>query len=132
MTNEEAKDYIREWCPYDRQDEIIKALSNPDLKYYPPCEDCHTKMDEIRRAYDRMQSNPDDNHIELLLKRMWNWRGKDTLTIDKVAMENLIRKCLKSDEYASNSGGDCNKQKDSTKSLNHAIEMLSKMAEEIE
>ena len=26
MTREEAKDYIREWCPYDRQDEIIKAL----------------------------------------------------------------------------------------------------------
>ena len=26
MTNDEAKDYIREWCPYDRQEEIIKAL----------------------------------------------------------------------------------------------------------
>ena len=30
MTNEEAKDYIREWCPYDRQQEIIEALSNSD------------------------------------------------------------------------------------------------------
>ena len=26
MTREEAKDYIREWCPYDRQEEIIKVL----------------------------------------------------------------------------------------------------------
>lgn len=26
MTREEAKDYIREWCPYDKHDEIIKAL----------------------------------------------------------------------------------------------------------
>ena len=26
MTGEEAKDYIREWCPYDRQEDIIKAL----------------------------------------------------------------------------------------------------------
>ena len=26
MTREEAKDYIREWCPYDRQEEIIKTL----------------------------------------------------------------------------------------------------------
>lgn len=26
MTREEAIDYIREWCPYDRQEEIIKAL----------------------------------------------------------------------------------------------------------
>lgn len=34
MTIEEAKDYIREWCPYDRQEEIIKALEQE------PCEDC--------------------------------------------------------------------------------------------
>ena len=33
MTNEEAKDYIREWCPYDRHEEIIKALEQE------PCED---------------------------------------------------------------------------------------------
>ena len=26
MTKEEAEDYIREWCPYDRQEEIIEAL----------------------------------------------------------------------------------------------------------
>lgn len=26
MTKDEAKDYIREWCPYSRQKEIIKAL----------------------------------------------------------------------------------------------------------
>jgi hypothetical protein len=26
MTKDDAKDYIREWCPYDRQEEIIKAL----------------------------------------------------------------------------------------------------------
>lgn len=34
MTREEAKDYIREWCPYGRQEEIIKALEQE------PCEDC--------------------------------------------------------------------------------------------
>jgi hypothetical protein len=26
MTKEEAKDYVREWCPYDRCKEIIKTL----------------------------------------------------------------------------------------------------------
>ena len=26
MTKDDAKDYIREWCPYDRCEEIIKAL----------------------------------------------------------------------------------------------------------
>ena len=34
MTREEAKDYIREWCPYDRQEEIIKALEQE------PCDKC--------------------------------------------------------------------------------------------
>lgn len=24
--------------------------------YYPPCEDCHKKMNEIRKAYDKIQS----------------------------------------------------------------------------
>lgn len=37
MTREEAKDYIREWCPYDRQEEIIKALNNSD-------EDCISRQ----------------------------------------------------------------------------------------
>ena len=27
----------------------------PDPKFYPPCIDCNTKMDEIRRAYDKIK-----------------------------------------------------------------------------
>lgn len=38
MTREEAKDYIREWCPYDRQEEIIKALVQK------PCEDAISRQ----------------------------------------------------------------------------------------
>ncbi len=38
MTREEAKDYIREWCPYDRQEEIIKALEQE------PCEDAISRQ----------------------------------------------------------------------------------------
>lgn len=34
MTREEAKDYIREWCPYDRQEDILKALEQE------PCDKC--------------------------------------------------------------------------------------------
>lgn len=67
MTREEAKDYIREWCPYDKQDEIIKALSNSDKEAYrkgykdgqealafhlelceeeqEPCEDCISRKE---------------------------------------------------------------------------------------
>ena len=38
MTLEEAKDYIREWCPYDRQEEIIKALEQE------PCGDAVSRQ----------------------------------------------------------------------------------------
>ena len=36
----------------------VEALSpvNPQPRYYPPCEDCHKKMNEIRKAYDKIQS----------------------------------------------------------------------------
>ena len=41
MTREEAKDYIREWCPYDRQEEIIKALEQE------PCEDAISRQEVV-------------------------------------------------------------------------------------
>ena len=50
MTNEEAKDYIREWCPYDRQEEIIKALEQ-ELKI----------LDTLNFAIDA--SNGDTNYF---------------------------------------------------------------------
>ena len=34
---------------------------------------------------------PCDDAISRILKRMWNWRGKHTTSIDKVAMEQIIR-----------------------------------------
>ena len=45
MTKEEAKDYIREWCPYDRQEEIIKALEQE------PCEDCISRQAVLNMQY---------------------------------------------------------------------------------
>ena len=58
MTREEAKDYIREWCPYDRQEEIIKALEQePKTRWIPVSEmlpkkfsyvncTCHSLIDD--------------------------------------------------------------------------------------
>ena len=37
MTREDAKDYIREWCPYDRQEEIIESLDQ-EPKWIPVSE----------------------------------------------------------------------------------------------
>ena len=31
-----------------------------------------------------------EDAISYILKKMWNWRGKDTASIDKVAMEQII------------------------------------------
>ena len=47
MTRKEAKDYIREWCPYDRQEEIIKALEQE------PCEDAISKHALLNDLYKR-------------------------------------------------------------------------------
>jgi hypothetical protein len=44
MTREEAKDYIREWCPYGKQDEIINALEQQ------PCEDCVSREQAIKQC----------------------------------------------------------------------------------
>jgi predicted Zn-ribbon and HTH transcriptional regulator len=46
MTREEAKDYIREWCPYDRQEEIIKALDQE------PCEDAINRQSLLDEAFE--------------------------------------------------------------------------------
>jgi len=46
MTIEEAKDYIREWCPYDRQEEIIKALEQE------PCDDAISRQAVLAIAGD--------------------------------------------------------------------------------
>lgn len=43
-------------------DEIPRAIPEPE--FYPPCIDCNTKMDEIRRAYDKMkEQEPCDDAI---------------------------------------------------------------------
>ena len=43
MTNEEAKDYIREWCPYDKREKIINALEQQ------PCDDCISREDTLKK-----------------------------------------------------------------------------------
>ena len=47
MTKEEAKDYIREWCPYDRQEEIIKALEQE-----PILDKIKSEIEELDRYFD--------------------------------------------------------------------------------
>ena len=40
---------------------ILNAIDNAptvERQYFPPCEDCHKKMDDIRRAYDKAMARP--------------------------------------------------------------------------
>ncbi len=36
--------------------DAIKELPSVTPQFYPPCEDCNKKMNEIRKAYDKIQS----------------------------------------------------------------------------
>lgn len=78
MTNEEAKDYIREWCPYDRQEEIIKALEQK------PCEDAISRqavIDSIHAncVYEN-EYNLTAKHIEDAVKQLPPVNPQETVT----------------------------------------------------
>ena len=60
---------------YKAKQMAIQALSQ-EPTIYPPCEDCRKKMDEIRRAYDRLsEQEPCADAIdrEELLKAISTW-----------------------------------------------------------
>lgn len=66
MTREEAYSILHnglvnapsehDWCM--AFDMAIQALKQDPI-YYPPCQDCHTKMNEIVRAYNNVKSLDD-------------------------------------------------------------------------
>lgn len=72
MTKEEAKDYIREWCPYDRQDKIIQALEQQ------PCEDCISRQAAIN-SLGECPMVWTDSDAEITAERDW----KDTVKMLK-------------------------------------------------
>lgn len=41
---------------YQTQLSLLPPVNPQEPIYYPPCEDCHNKMNEIRKAYDKVQS----------------------------------------------------------------------------
>lgn len=58
MTREGAIEWFRSNAFYHKDHEpfnmAIKALEQ-EPTYYPPCINCHKKMDEIRRTYDKLK-----------------------------------------------------------------------------
>lgn len=42
------------WREEKREGEIERIPYK--ITFYPPCQDCNTKMDEIRRAYDKLKN----------------------------------------------------------------------------
>ena len=94
MTREEAlKVLLNEWKCIDRNDGV-----NCDRK----CESCDLVMDSFvlkdacNMTIKALEQQPCDDAISRILTRMWNYRGKHTTSIDKVAMEQIIRDELSS------------------------------------
>ena len=60
ISEKEVLDVIASWFESVEQQRIlkgrIKAIPSAEPRYYPPCEDCHKKMNEIRKAYDKIPS----------------------------------------------------------------------------
>ena len=97
MTREEAIKYFKQhldlYCvdgiSREAEEMAIQALSQE------PTEKPMT-VDEMEREYEKSKALfhkivECDDAISRILKRMWNCRGKHTTSIDKVAMEQIIR-----------------------------------------
>ena len=84
MTKEEAKDYIREWCPYDRQEEIIKALEQEpcDKCVYSTSEGC--QYDDITDTIPPFEPSDDAISRQAVLKIIDGWyeNNRDTENIE--------------------------------------------------
>ena len=71
--------------------------------------EAHGLAEEAKQmAIQALSQEPCDDAISRILQRMWNCRGKHTTSIDKVAMEQIIRDELsvtqKSDEQLYKNG----------------------------
>jgi len=99
----------------DRADEIGTSIIK--LFEQEPCDDAISRdavMDKLHEYFDPLEDGEDicpadiyseiqalppvtpkpiecDDAVSRILKRMWNYRGKHTTSIDKVAMEQIIR-----------------------------------------
>ena len=78
MTREEAIEVLKDIYNYTRFDTYttneartmaIKALEQEPI-YYPPCQDCHTKMNEIVRAYNNVESLGDAVSRQVVKEQM--------------------------------------------------------------
>ena len=81
-------------------DMAIQALSQEPTSEMVHVETLHQVMWERDIAIEQLKElgysfgqkiEPCDDAISRILKRMWNCRGKHTTSIDKVAMEQIIR-----------------------------------------
>lgn len=83
------------------QQEVCKFLANymvvlekqmQEPTYYPPCIDCNKKMDEIRRAYDKLkEQEPCDDAVEQLKKYTHGKKNTDKVEINVLALNRIIK-----------------------------------------
>jgi len=95
MTKEEARSYF-----IDSNERIISAAKDENSYNYETQQIEDVFMRRTFEANELAIKALDQEHCEdtisRILKRMWNCRGKHTISIDKVKMEQIIRDELSS------------------------------------
>lgn len=62
-TCEECPLYADKDAEYEAHKVLLECLKEQEPSYYPPCIDCNKKMDEIRRAYDKLKEQEPINTL---------------------------------------------------------------------
>lgn len=72
------------------REEVIGIIENK-LHKYPDILAEQTENEALEIAIKALQQESCEDAVNRILKRMWNCRGKNTTSIDKVKMEQIIR-----------------------------------------
>ncbi len=106
ISRSETIDYLCKHCPDDGEcfndcDEIKHLRQMPSVTPQAPCEDCHTKMDEVRRAYDNaMKQEPILDKIRAEIEKEIIPRNSDQYDHETMWQNMGLRMALKTiDKY---------------------------------
>lgn len=91
--NAHTNDVLRQILRNVKSDRVLPSVNPQEPIYYPPCEDCHNKMDEIRKAYDKVQSaEPKTGH--------WEWLTEDKYRCSNCNHETRVDECMNEPMYS--------------------------------
>ena len=95
----EVLDHGKHWDGHTEKD-VTRLLSlNQEGEFFQPCQDCNTKMNEIRRAYDKLKASSEltngeiieelENTIELIKQDGKDWLDDRDIPILEACIKSL-------------------------------------------